>query len=115
MESYTIDASGKVLGRVASEAAVALRGKRRPDFERHRLPSVRVNIVNASKIKLSETKRKSKIYYHYSGWPGGLKLRTLESLIEKKGYAEPLRLALKGMLPANKLRSRLLKNVTITN
>jgi large subunit ribosomal protein L13 len=109
----TIDAKDQPIGRVATKIANALRGKDSPSFERHVLPDVKVTVVNASKLKIDERKLESKSYKRYSGYPGGLKTRTLKQSIEKKGYAEPLRHAIKGMLPANKLRAKILNNLTI--
>jgi large subunit ribosomal protein L13 len=111
---YKIDAAGKVLGRVATEAAIALRGKDQPNFERYILSQVAVTITNASQVKITGTKLTSKIHSRYSGYPGGLSHLSLEQLIAKKGYAEPLRLAIYGMLPNNKLRAKMMNNLTIT-
>lgn len=109
-----IDAAGRSIGRVATEAAIALRGKDKPDFERHILSNAVVVIENASKVKITGDKLASQIHARYTGYPGGLKHLSLEQVIAKKGYAEPLRLAIYGMLPANKLRSRMMTNLTIT-
>lgn len=112
-EIYKIDADGKILGRVASEAAKALRGKMSPSFTRHLNPNLVVEIVNAGKMKISPTKLQAKTYARYSGYPGGLKFPSLGLVASKHGLAEPLRAAIKGMLPANKLRARLLINLDI--
>jgi len=114
MEIYTIDAQDKKLGRVASEAALLLRGKTTPDYKANIAPKVKVNIVNASKLDLSEKKRKGKIYTRYTGYPGGLREETLEKIIAKKGYEEAVRKAIYGMLPANKLRKGMLKNLIVS-
>lgn len=111
---YEINAEGKALGRVASMAALALRGKNQPTFQRHILPKVEVKIVNASKLAISTAKRQNHMRKRYSGYPGGLKEISWQELITKKGYAEPLRLAIKGMLPANRLRPEIMKNLHIT-
>lgn len=113
-KEHTIDATGKILGRVASEAAKVLRGKDEPSFERHILNTTKVQIVNASKLKLDPKKLISSDYVRYTGYPGGLKQLKLQQLIAKKGYSEPLRLAIYGMLPANKLRAKLMNNLTIS-
>lgn len=113
METYTIDAKNKKLGRVASEAAVALMGKHKPDFRRHKLSGVIVNIKNASKLAITEKKQLEKIYKTYSGYPGGLKHKPLKDVITKKGVGEALRIAIRGMLPTNTLRPRMLKNLII--
>ncbi len=108
-----IDAKGKSIGRIATQVAVALRGKSKPNFRPHLLPDVSVEVTNAKEMKISPTKKTLKTYKTYTGYPGGLKEKTLEMLIEKKGYAEPLRLAVLGMLPGNKLRAKLIKRLTI--
>lgn len=113
-KEYTIDAADRSLGRVASEAAVALMGKNRATYERNIAPSVKVNIVNASKAKISQKKRKDKIYTNYTGHPGGLRKIPMEKVIEKKGYAEVFRKAVYGMIRANKLRKGIMKNLTVT-
>jgi large subunit ribosomal protein L13 len=114
-EIHQIDAVGKALGRVASMAAVALRGKLSPSFERHLMPTMGVKIINASKIALTTKKSKTHLRKRYSGYPGGFKEISWQELIAKKGYAEPLRLAIKGMLPANRLRPEIMKHLEITD
>lgn len=111
---YTIDAQGKKIGRVASEAAIALMGKNTPSFERHLLANVEVHIINVSKASVSEKKATTTVYDQYSGYPGGLRRETMRQVIEKKGYAEIFRRAVYGMLPSNKLRARLMKQLVIT-
>ena len=88
-------------------------GKDNPHFQRHVAPAIAVHIVNASKLALTQEKRENKRYARYSGYPGGLRTETLGSLVERRGYAEALRRAVHGMLPSNKLRSRMLKNLII--
>ncbi|MBI2097838.1 MAG: 50S ribosomal protein L13 [Candidatus Vogelbacteria bacterium] len=109
----TIDAAGQALGRVASRAAAVLRGKTSASFERHILPSVRVKVINAAQIKIAPSKFTGKIYKRYSGYPGGLRSESLEAKLARRGAAEVFRLAIKRMLPNNKLRARLLKNLSI--
>ena len=111
---YTIDAQGKKIGRVASEAATALMGKNTPLFERHISSGVEVHIINVSKANVSEKKAKTKRYDQYSGHPGGLRRETMWQVIEKKGYAEIFRRAVYGMLPSNKLRAPRMKQLIIT-
>lgn len=97
------DAEGKVLGRLATQIADTLRGKNKPVFTPHVDTGDYVVVVNAEKIKLTGNKMADKVYYHYSGYPGGMKSITAEKLLEK----EPEKLiveAVKGMLPKNKLR-----------
>ncbi|MEK7208848.1 MAG: 50S ribosomal protein L13 [Patescibacteria group bacterium] len=111
----TIDAAGETLGRVASRAAAHLRGKNSPAFERHQLPRAKVKIVNAAKVKITGRKLTDKLYHRYSGYPGGLRAESLEQLLARRGAAEVFRLAIKRMLPANKLRDPILKNLTVEN
>lgn len=111
---YTIDATNKKLGRVASEAAVFLIGKNKADFARNKVSGAVVEIVNASKADVGEKKLLQKRYVRYSGYPGGLKSPTMKNVIEKKGYGEVFTLAVYGMIPPNKLRPRIMKNLTVT-
>jgi len=110
---YTIDAAGKPLGIVATEAATYLLGKDQPDFAKNLVAPVQVNIENASKLDIPE-KRKSEIYQSYSGYPGGRSEETLEHLGERLGYAEVVRRTVKGMLPGNKLQAIMMKNLRVT-
>ncbi|MCK4774076.1 MAG: 50S ribosomal protein L13, partial [Candidatus Krumholzibacteria bacterium] len=75
---YVVDASDKVLGRLASEIAKVLRGKHRPEFSPHLSLGDHVIVVNAEKVYLSGNKREQKVYYSYSGYQGGLKMRTIK-------------------------------------
>lgn len=111
----TIDATNKKLGRVASEVAATLMGKDSVAFARHILTDVKVEVQNAGKINVDDTKKRTKIYKRYSGYPGGQKELSLEKITEKKGMKEAVRIAVRGMLPPNKLRAKMLKNLTITD
>jgi len=111
---HTIDASGKSLGRVATQAAVFLMGKDSPAFARNVAPTVKVTIVNASKTKIDPKKMKEKTYQSYSGYPGGRKVINMGKMIEKKGYEEVFRKAVRGMLPSNRLRQVMMKNLIVT-
>ncbi len=113
-QPYTIDATGRTIGRVASEAAKALMGKDAPTFERHMITGGAVAIVNAGKMKIDPRKFDTVTYQNYSGYPGGLKTETLAKVMEKKGVAEILTRAIKGMLPATRLRKDIMKNLSIT-
>ncbi len=112
--THTIDAKGKKLGRVATEAAVILMGKTTPDFVKNKTSPVKVTITNASKAAISEKKLDEKIYRTYSGYPGGLKTKTMRQVTQKLGYSEIFQDAIYGMLPNNKLRKPRMKNLTIT-
>lgn len=110
---YNIDAAGKRLGKVATEAARYLIGKDSPDFVRHNAAPVKVTITNASKLDVTE-KKKGEIYQSYSGHPGGRKVETLEHLGERLGYSEVVRRTVEGMLPKNKLQAVMMKNLTVS-
>ena len=112
--SHTIDAAGKSLGRVASEAAKALMGKTSAQYTPHIPSDVKVTIANAGKLRLTEKKRLQKIYTRYSGYPGGLKKESLGSLAGRLGNREAIRKAIKGMLPRNTMLVARLKNLSIT-
>ena len=114
MEKKIIDAEGKRIGRVASEAAKILMGKQSASYAQNKVFEVSVEIINTSKADISEKKKDEKTYSRYSGYPGGLKAPTMRKIISKKGTSEIFRMAVKGMLPKNKLAPRMIKNLTIT-
>lgn len=109
-EIHTIDATGKVLGRLATEIAVLLRGKHKPDFVPYKDMGDFVVVKNVDKIKVTGKKIEKKKYYHHSGYLGGLKETPLKKLFEKNP-AEVLRRAVWGMLPSNKLRPEQIKRL----
>lgn len=111
--THTIDASGKRLGNLATETAKVLLGKDQADYARHLVADVTVEITNASKMDVPEGK-KSEIYQTYSGHPGGQKNETLSHLATRRGFAEVVRRTVAGMLPNNKLKKRLLKQLVIS-
>lgn len=114
LDKKIIDAKGQALGRVASAAAVLLRGKDLPSFKRELPPAERrVEIINAGELNYGAKKLEQKIYQRYSGYPGGLRELTLEQVLAKKGPAEPLRIAVRGMLPKNRWRDKLMKRLII--
>lgn len=110
----TIDATGTTIGRVATQAAVALMGKDEATFERHTITGGTVTITNADKIKIDPRKLDTVKYAQYSGYPGGLRYETLAQVLAKKGIEEVLRRAVYGMLPSNKLRPEIMKKLTVT-
>ncbi len=110
---HEIDAAGKRLGKVATEAAAVLQGKDQVDFARHIVTPVTVKITNASKMDITE-KRGKEIYQSYSGYPGGRSTETLTHLGKRLGYAEALTRTINGMLPKNKLQKLRLHNLEIT-
>ncbi len=113
--NHTIDAQGKKLGRVASEAASLLNGKRTVSFARNKVADVKVSIVNASKAAFDIKKLKEKEYITFTGFRGGLYSETLEHLIARKGAKEVFERAVYRMLPSNTLRKAIMKNLTITD
>ena len=110
---HTIDAKGKKIGRIATEAAVILMGKDSPAFAKNTVAPAKVKIVNASLASISEDRMKNKTYKRYSGYPGGLKEETLEHVAKRKGYGELFKNAVYGMIPRNKLRAKIMKNLTV--
>ncbi|MBI2674064.1 MAG: 50S ribosomal protein L13 [Candidatus Zambryskibacteria bacterium] len=113
MKKHIIDAKGRVPGRVATEAAVFLMGKNRTDFARNRIPDILVEVMNTGSMKLEAKKLKAKSYFSHSGFPGNLKRRSQEYIVKTKGPQEVLRRAIYGMLPKNKLRAKMMKNLNI--
>jgi large subunit ribosomal protein L13 len=110
--TYTIDAKGKILGRIATEAAHVLRGKHISSYEPHKIPQHKVTIMNAAHVCVTGNKRETKIYKRFSGYPGGLK----ETSFEKQLQKDPRKIiehAVRGMLPNNKLRAIMMRNLTV--
>ena len=108
-EWYVVDAEGKTLGRLATRIADTLRGKDKPQYTPHTDTGDFVVVVNAEKIAVTGNKMDEKMYYRHSGYPGGLKERTLREQLERRP-TDVLRKAVKGMLPRNRLaRQQLLK------
>ena len=103
---YVVDATNKTLGRLAAEVAKVLRGKNKPIFTPHIDTGDYVIVINAEKIKVTGKKLDQKIYYHHSGWVGGLKEATLREMMAKKP-ATVVEKAVKGMLPKGPLGSQM--------
>ncbi|OHA89517.1 MAG: 50S ribosomal protein L13 [Candidatus Zambryskibacteria bacterium RIFCSPHIGHO2_01_FULL_43_27] len=110
---YEINAEGKKIGRVASEAASILMGKNSVSFSRNKAPTVEVVIINASALSISEKKKGEKTYSRHTGYPGGIKHEKLEEMLAKKGIKEVMRKTVMGMLPKNKLRAVMIKNLKV--
>ncbi len=115
MQEYSIDATEKKLGRLASEVATLLMGKNRTDFARHMVAPVKVTVVNASKLDITQKQLKTKEYKRFTGYPSGQKIEVLSKVVSEKGYGEALRRAVYGMLPGNKLRARMMKRLIIND
>jgi large subunit ribosomal protein L13 len=106
---YVVDAEGKTLGRLATQIADTLRGKRKPQYTPHVDTGDFVVVVNAEKIHVTGKKLDEKMYYRHSGYPGGLRQRTLREELERRP-TEVLRKAVRGMLPRTRLgRAQLTK------
>ncbi|MEO2068780.1 MAG: 50S ribosomal protein L13 [Desulfurobacteriaceae bacterium] len=109
---YVVDATGKTLGRLASEIAKILMGKHKPTYTPHVDNGDFVVVVNAEKIFVTGKKLEKKIYYKHTGYMGHLKETTLKEMLQKKPE-EVIRLAVRGMLPKNKLRKRRMKRLKV--
>jgi len=107
-----IDADGKTLGRLATQIADTLRGKRKPTYTPHVDVGDFVVVVNAEKIAVTGDKLHKKMYYRHSGYPGGLRKRTLNDMLERRPE-EVIRLAVKGMLPRNRLARKQLTKLKV--
>lgn len=112
-ETHTIDATGKVLGRLATQIAVLLRGKHKPDFVPYRDMGALVLVKNVGKMKITGKKIEQKKYYRHSGFIGSLKEIPLKTLF-KTAPEEVLKKAVYGMLPKNKLRPKQIKRLKFT-
>lgn len=107
-----VDATGQTLGRLATQIADRLRGKHKPEFTPHCDVGDFVVVVNAEKIAVSGRKREAKLYHRYSGYPGGLRSRTLAEMLERRPE-EVIRLAVKGMLPRNRIARAQLRKLKV--
>jgi large subunit ribosomal protein L13 len=111
-EWYIVDAKNKILGRLASKLAYILQGKHRPNYTPHVDQADFIVVINAEKVKLTGKKLDQKIYWRHSGYMGGLKLETARKLLERKPE-QLIYLAVKRMLPRNRMRKKLLKKLKI--
>ena len=109
---YVIDAEGQILGRFASEVAMILRGKRKPCYTPHSDCGDNVIIINAEKIQLTGNKMDEKYYVHYTGYPGGQRIRNVGEQLKRKPEAV-LEHAIKGMLPKTKLGAEIFRNLYV--
>lgn len=107
-----IDAENEVLGRLASQTAKIIRGKNKPDFTPHVDGGDNVIIINAEKVKLTGTKMDDKVYTRHTGYPGGQRFATPKELLAKKPEAI-IEMAVRGMLPKNKLGNAIVKNLFV--
>ncbi len=109
---YVVDAEGMTLGRLASEVAKVLRGKNKPIFTPHMDTGDYVIVVNAEKVKVTGRKLEQKVYYHHSGYVGGLKETTLKEKLAKKPE-QVIELAVKGMLPKGPLGRQMYRKLFV--
>jgi large subunit ribosomal protein L13 len=109
---YVVDAEGQTLGRLATRIADTLRGKRKPEYTPHVDTGDFVVVVNAERIVVTGDKRESKRYYRHSGYPGGIRSRTLGEMLDRTPE-EVIRRAVKGMLPRNRLGRAQLRKLKV--
>ena len=109
---YIVDATGKVLGRVASEIARRLRGKHKPEFTPHVDTGDYIVVVNADKLRVTGNKTKDKLYHRHTGYPGGIYSTSFEKL-QQKHPERVLHLAVKGMLPKGPLGYAMIKKMKV--
>jgi len=109
---WLVNAEGKILGRLATEVATLLRGKKKPQFSDFCDTGDFVIVVNAEKIRVTGRKTEDKVYYSHSGYPGGLKSETLKDVLKDKPE-EVIRRAVRGMIPKNKLGRRVFKKLKV--
>ena len=109
---HLVDAEGQILGRLASRIATILRGKHHPSFTPHFDCGFRVAVVNAEKVRLTGKKEEQKTYFRHSGYPGGETLTSYKEQMEKKPE-EIIRSAVRGMLPKNRLGSKLIRGLKV--
>ncbi|MDQ3076163.1 MAG: uL13 family ribosomal protein [bacterium] len=108
-----VDATGKTLGRVSTEIAMSLMGKTSASFERNVYSGFPVKVINASKLVITNKKLEEIYHTRYSGRPGGLRILKGTETKEKKGLSELIKLAVYHMLPGNKIRREMVKNLTV--
>ena len=113
--SYKVDAKGKSIGRIATEVASMLMGKTLTSFQKHIVADVSVTVENANQVAIPVSKLGQIRHKTYSGYPGGLKERTLAHVLEKKGYKEALVLAISRMIPRNRMHKDRMKRLVITD
>jgi len=109
---FVVDAEGKTLGRLATRIAETLRGKHKPEYTPHVDTGDFVVVVNADKVHVTGDKRAAKLYHRHSGYPGGLRSRTLGEMLERRPE-EVIRLAVRGMLPRNRLGRKQLTKLKV--
>ncbi len=111
-ELHKIDATGQTVGRLATRTAILLRGKDRPEYRPNLDEGAVVEVFNIAKLRFTGKKMEQKAYYSYSGYPGGLKTRKMKDVFSKDP-GEVLRRAVREMLPANRLRPKMMRRLVI--
>ncbi|MDP3953982.1 MAG: 50S ribosomal protein L13 [bacterium] len=112
MNEHKVDATNQSLGRVASKIAILLRGKNRATFKPNVLPNEKVEVINSAKMQFTGKKLEQKVYYKYSGYPGGIRATKLKERMAKSP-ADVLRTAVYAMLPKNRMRAKIIKHLEI--
>lgn len=112
-ETHIIDATNVAPGRLATHIATLLRGKHKPEYLPHVDLGDKVIVENVDSMRITGKKFEDKIYYSHSEYPGGLKERTMKTVVAEKGYAEVLRKAVLNMIPNNRLRNGMMKRLVI--
>src|SRR5215218_3085400 len=107
-----VDATGQTLGRLATQIADALRGKRKPEYTPHCDTGDFVVVINAEKVAVTGNKRSDKIYWRHSGYPGGIRSRTLAEMLDRRPE-DVIRTAVRGMLPRNRLARQQLRKLKV--
>jgi len=106
-----IDATNQSIGRLSTKVVTFLRGKHLPSYQPHLFPDIKVIITNLDKVRFTGTKMQSKVYFRYSGYPGGIYQRTLAEAWERDPQ-KVFRMAVQRMLPTNRTRTKYLKNIS---
>jgi len=109
---YVVDASDRVLGRLATRIASYLRGEHKPRFTPNADTGDFIIVVNAEKIRLTGNKLEQKVYYHHTGYPGGIKAETAKKRLDRRPE-EVIKVAVRGMLPKNRLGRTMLKKLKV--
>jgi len=109
---YIVDAENEIVGRMCTQIATVLRGKHKPEYTPHVDTGDYVIVINADKVRFTGNKLQEKVYQRYSGYPGGQKERTAEEVLEKKP-CDVVEIAVKGMLPKNKLGRAMFKKLFV--
>ena len=110
LKTYEVDATGKAMGRLASEVAIIITGKKQVNYLPNTIPLVKVIISNIDKVRISEKKLKDNVFYHHSGYPGGLKEKQWSEIFNKNPQLLFMKIV-NNMIPSNKLKKHLLKKI----